>query len=106
MIDAKYDTILTPLSIDLSTGVVITPRAINYTFSGIFDDTLSFDLRAYNIETVMAEKVETILRRSVFNTRARDFYDTYIPKQMTAPVPISVLRFAAPVFVACTLKTN
>ena len=78
MLDAKYDTILTPLSIDISTGDVITPRAISYTFSGIFDDTLSFDLWAYNIETVMAEKVETILRRSVFNTRPRDFYDAYI----------------------------
>lgn len=44
MLDAKYDTILTPLSIDISTGDVITPRAISYTFSGIFDDTLSFDL--------------------------------------------------------------
>ena len=78
MISAQYDTILTPLSIDVSTGDIITPRAVSYTFSGIFDNTLSFDLWAYNIETVMAEKVETILRRSVFNTRPRDFYDTYI----------------------------
>ncbi len=78
MLDAKYDTILTPLSIDISTGDVITPRAMSYTFSGIFDKTLSFDLWAYNIETVLAEKVETILRRSVFNTRPRDFYDAYI----------------------------
>lgn len=78
MISARYDTILTPLSIDVSTGDVITPRAVNYTFSGIFDDTLFFDLWAYNIETVLAEKVETILRRSVFNTRLRDFYDVFI----------------------------
>jgi predicted nucleotidyltransferase component of viral defense system len=78
LISAKYDTILTPLSIDISTGDVITPRAVSYTFVGIFDDTISFDLWAYNIETVMAEKVETILRRSVFNTRPRDFYDAYI----------------------------
>lgn len=78
MIIARYDTILTPLSIDVSTGDVITPHAVSYTFSGMFDDTLFFDLWAYNIETVMAEKVETILRRSVFNTRLRDFYDSYI----------------------------
>lgn len=78
MISAQYDTILTPLSIDISTGDVITPGAITYTFRGIFDDTFFFELWAYNIETVMAEKVETILRRSVFNTRPRDFYDAYI----------------------------
>ena len=44
----------------------------------IFDDEKSYNLWAYNIETVLAEKVETILRRSVFNTRPRDFYDIYI----------------------------
>ena len=44
----------------------------------IFDDSKSFCLWAYNIETVLAEKVETILRRTVFNTRPRDFYDAYI----------------------------
>ena len=42
------------------------------------DDEKSYELWAYNIETVMAEKVETILRRGVFNTRPRDFYDAYI----------------------------
>ncbi|OQB24466.1 MAG: hypothetical protein BWY11_01086 [Firmicutes bacterium ADurb.Bin182] len=78
MISVRYETILTPLSIDVSTGDVITPRAVNYIFRGIFDDALTFDLWAYNIETVMAEKVETILSRSVFNTRPRDFYDVYI----------------------------
>lgn len=78
MIKAKYETILTPLSIDVSTGDAITPNPVEYTFSEIFDDEKSYRLWAYNIETVMAEKVETILRRSVFNTRPRDFYDAYI----------------------------
>ncbi|MBR1976483.1 MAG: nucleotidyl transferase AbiEii/AbiGii toxin family protein [Phascolarctobacterium sp.] len=78
MVKAKLDTMLTPLSIDVSTGVVMTPDAIQYNFSEIFDDEKSYELWAYNIETVMAEKVETILRRGVFNTRPRDFYDTYI----------------------------
>ncbi|MCM1307242.1 MAG: nucleotidyl transferase AbiEii/AbiGii toxin family protein [Butyrivibrio sp.] len=78
MLNAKYDTIVTPLSIDISTGDAITPNPIKYTFNEIFDRTKSFDLWAYNIETVMAEKVETILRRSIFNTRPRDFYDAYI----------------------------
>lgn len=78
MLDARYDTILAPLSVDVSTGDVITPRAVEFSFNEIFDDSKTFQLWAYNIETVLAEKVETILRRTVFNTRPRDFYDTYI----------------------------
>ena len=78
MLNAKYDTIVTPLSIDVSTGDAITPNPVEYSFSEIFDDEKSYRLWAYNIETVMAEKVETILRRGVFNTRPRDFYDAYI----------------------------
>ena len=78
MLNAWFDTIVTPLSIDVSTGDAITPHAVQYNFSEIFDDEKTYELWAYNIETVMAEKVETILRRSVFNTRPRDFYDAYI----------------------------
>lgn len=78
MLNARFDTLLTPLSIDVSTGDAITPHAVQYHFSEIFDNEKSFELWAYNIETVMAEKVETILRRGVFNTRPRDFYDVYI----------------------------
>ena len=78
MLNAKFETLVTPLSIDVSTGDVITPNAIPYTFTEIFNDDMSYELWAYNIETVMAEKVETILRRGVFNTRPRDFYDAYI----------------------------
>lgn len=78
MLSARFDALLTPLSIDVSTGDAITPHAIPYQFTEIFDDEKSFELWAYNIETVLAEKVETILRRGVFNTRPRDFYDAYI----------------------------
>ena len=78
MLNARFDTIITPLSMDVSTGDAITPHAVQYNFSEIFDDEKSYELWAYNIETVMAEKVETILRRGVFNTRPRDFYDAYI----------------------------
>ena len=68
----------TPLSIDVSTGDVITPDAVKYEFSGIFDEDIRISLWGYNIETVIAEKVETILRRGVFTTRPRDYYDVYI----------------------------
>ncbi len=78
MLNARFDTMITPLSIDVSTGDTITPHAVQYNFSEIFDDEKSYGLWAYNIETVMAEKVETILRRGVFNIRPRDFYDAYI----------------------------
>ena len=78
MLDTKFDTIVTPLSIDISTGDAITPHAVPVQFTEIFDDEKSYELWAYNIETVMAEKIETILRRGVFNTRPRDFYDAYI----------------------------
>ena len=77
-LDAIYDTIVTPLSIDVSTGDVITPGAVKYEFSGMFDENVCISLWGYNIETVFAEKIETILRRGVFSTRPRDYYDIYI----------------------------
>lgn len=77
-VDAVYDTIVTPLSIDVSTGDIITPEAVKYEFGSIFDETVKITLWGYNIETVMAEKMETILSRGVFTTRPRDFYDVYI----------------------------
>ena len=60
MVNARFDTMITPLSIDVSTGDVITPHAVQYSFSEIFEHEKSYNLWAYNIETVMAEKVETI----------------------------------------------
>lgn len=92
-IDAKYDTILTPLSIDVSTGDVITPNPVFYQFGGIFDDNVQIPLWGYNIETILAEKLETILRRGVFTTRPRDFYDVYI-LGTTQPINKEVLREA------------
>ncbi|NLO70407.1 MAG: nucleotidyl transferase AbiEii/AbiGii toxin family protein, partial [Porphyromonadaceae bacterium] len=77
-ITAVYDTIETPFSVDISTGDVITPQAVKYSFRGIFDEEKQFEIWAYNIETVMAEKIETILRRNILNTRPRDFYDIFI----------------------------
>ena len=77
-INAVCDTIVTPLSIDVSTGDVITPGAVLYEFGGIFDESVQISLWGYNIETVMAEKAETILSRGIFNTRPRDYYDAYI----------------------------
>ncbi len=77
-LDAIYETITTPLSIDVSTGDVITPAAVEYEFGGVLDDSVKISLWGYSIETVLAEKVETILNRDVTNTRPRDYYDVYI----------------------------
>lgn len=76
--DARYDTIVTPLSIDISTGDVLIPSAVHYEFSGIFSESVRIRIWGYSIETVMAEKVETILSRGIFSTRPRDYYDIYI----------------------------
>lgn len=74
---ARYELINTPLKIDITTGDIITPEAVRYAFHSGFENKL-IEVWAYNIETILAEKVETILRRSVLNTRPRDFYDVYI----------------------------
>lgn len=77
-LDAFYDVIVTPLSIDVSTGDVMTPGAVPYEFGSIFDETVCISLFGYNIETIMAEKMETILNRGTLSTRPRDYYDIYI----------------------------
>lgn len=74
---ANYESIRTPLKVDITTGDMITPEAVRYAFPSNFENKL-IEIWAYNIETILAEKVETILRRSVLNTRPRDFYDVYI----------------------------
>ncbi len=74
---ANYPPIRVPLSVDITTGDKITPQEIEYSFSLLFDDR-TIHILAYNIETVLAEKLETILSRSIANTRPRDFYDIHI----------------------------
>lgn len=73
---AKYGKIDTPMKIDITTGDVITPAAIQYNFPLLFDDR-TVPIMAYSLETVLAEKYETIIRRNIGTTRARDFYDLH-----------------------------
>jgi predicted nucleotidyltransferase component of viral defense system len=84
-ITARYETINTPLKIDITTGDIITPEAVRYSFHSSFEEK-RIEIWAYNIETIPAEKVETILRRSVLNTRPRDFYDVYILMRTHQPM--------------------
>ena len=78
---ALFDGTKTPLKIDISTGEVITPGAIQYSYKLMFEDRY-IQLLSYNLETVLAEKLETIVRRHLTNTRMRDFYDIYILKKL------------------------
>lgn len=75
---AIYGSITASLSIDMTTGDVITPMPIEYQYAKMFDSDTSISLWAYNVETILAEKIETILSRNVLNTRIRDYYDVYI----------------------------
>lgn len=74
---ANYPPISVPLTVDVTTGDMITPREIEYTFSMLFDDR-TISVLAYNLETVLAKKLETVLSRNIANTRPRDYYDSYI----------------------------
>ncbi len=76
-----FDGVVTPLKIDISTGDAITPREVRYSFKLMLEER-SIDVWAYNLETVLAEKLETIITRATTNTRMRDFYDIYILKQL------------------------
>lgn len=74
---AKYPPISVPLTVDVTTGDMITPHEVEYTFSLLFDDR-TISILAYNLETVLAEKIETVLSRNIANTRPRDYYDVHI----------------------------
>lgn len=76
-IQTEFDGITNMLKLDMTTGDVIVPKEITYGFKLMFEDRI-LEVKAYNIETVLAEKIETIITRSTANTRMRDFYDVYI----------------------------
>lgn len=65
------------LNIDITTGDVITPKEMRYSYSRILDDG-TISIMTYTIETILAEKFETISRRNITTTRARDFYDIFM----------------------------
>ena len=72
--NANVGKLITPLKIDISTGDVITTRAIEFNFDLLLEDR-SISLWSYNLETILAEKLQTVLTRGILNTRMRDFYD-------------------------------
>ena len=79
--ETKFDGVITPLKIDISTGDIITPREIKYNFNLMLENR-TIEVWAYNLETVLAEKLETVISRNVTNARMRDFYDIYILQKL------------------------
>lgn len=75
--NAFMEGVRVPLKLDFSTGDVITPCAVEYPYKLMFEDR-AVNLLSYNLETVLAEKLETVIARTTANTRMRDFYDIYI----------------------------
>lgn len=72
----KLENLKVSLEIDISTGDEITPNELNFEYISIFDNKKIY-IGTYNIETILSEKIETILRRGKYNTRMKDYYDVY-----------------------------
>ena len=94
MIECTMDKLKQTIKVDIPTGDEITPRAIAYKLPLIIEDR-SIDLWAYNLETLLAEKLETIMVRAEANTRMRDFYDIHVLlKQEVVTVDRAILKNA------------
>ena len=82
------------MKLDITTGDKITPREIAYSYKLMLEDR-SIQIKAYNLATILAEKLETVISRGDQNTRPRDYYDIYILIKLQATnIDLSVLRSA------------
>lgn len=91
-LNAIYESVVTPIFIDITTGDSIVPAPVQFGFRKIFSDEF-FLIYSYPIETVLAEKLETIITRGILNTRPRDYYDVYMLTKSVA-FDIPTLRHA------------
>ena len=90
----KLQSLKVNLEIDISTGDKVTPRELKYKYPLIFEDR-TIMISSYNIETILAEKIETVLRRGVFNSRMKDFYDIYyFLTKLRKDIDINILKEA------------
>ena len=80
-LEAKYESIKVDMKLDFTTGDVLTPNSIKTNHS-LFSEEKTILLCTYNVETILAEKLETVISRNVLNTRIRDFYDIYVLYKM------------------------
>jgi len=77
LLEAKLENVVDKISIDVATGDPITPCASSFKYSTLIDKK-ELNMKSYNYETILAEKIQTILSRGVLNSRSKDFYDVYI----------------------------
>lgn len=90
----KLQSLKVNLEIDISTGDKVTPKELKYKYPLIFEDR-AIMISSYNIETILAEKIETILRRGTFNSRMKDFYDIYyFLTKLRKDIDINILKKA------------
>lgn len=102
-LNANYPPMSVPLKVDITTGDQITPREIIFQYKLLFEPT-SIKVLAYNLETVIAEKLETVISRGDQNTRPRDYYDIFIiHKLQWQNIELDTLRLA---LVATATKRN
>jgi len=80
-LDALMENVRIPIKVDITTGDKITPKEITYEYKLLFEER-NIDVLAYNVETVLAEKMEAVISRGITNTRMRDFYDLHVLLQM------------------------
>ena len=73
---AKLSNLRIPFGVDISTGDLITPKAIEYNYKTMLENE-NINLYTYNYETIIAEKLEIILKRNIANSRMKDYYDLY-----------------------------
>lgn len=91
---AGIGTMKIPLKIDITTGDKIIPSEISYEYPLMFENR-SIKIKAYNLETILSEKTETIISRGNQNTRMRDFYDVYILLKLKSKnIDYNILRLA------------
>lgn len=91
---ANLPPMAVPLKLDITTGDVITPREIEYPYKLMLEDR-SIQIMAYNLSTILAEKLETVISRGDQNTRPRDYYDIYILSKLQASnIDFSMLKEA------------
>lgn len=90
----KLENLKVALEIDISTGDEITPRELNYEYHSLFENKKIY-IDSYNIETILAEKIETILRRGKYNARMKDYYDIYFfLNKLKAEINVDIFRQA------------
>ena len=91
MLESTLDNLRQAIKIDISTGDIITPSAVKFSYNLMFEER-AISLWSYNLETLLAEKMETIMARGTANTRMRDFYDIHVISQQEPFDPMILKR--------------